>query len=176
MKTTMKSIMLTIVLSMTVAGVFAQTGQNATNQEKKQHDQDKVMPPPPPAPPAPPAPPYVEEEDAQPSHPAIPDLTDDQKQQLKKTDLKNLEAMIPLRNQMREKRVHLMTLLSTQPVNIKEAEQVADEIGRIQASILKQQIRHDLELRGILTPDQQIIFDSKPKPFLKQRMNPGRQD
>jgi hypothetical protein len=75
---------------------------------------------------------------------------------------------------MREKKVHLMSLLSTQPANMKEAESVADEIGKIHASILKQQIRHDQEIRSILSHDQQIIFDSKPKPFLRERMKPGR--
>jgi hypothetical protein len=67
-----------------------------------------------------------------------------------------------------------MSLLATQTVNMKEAESVADEIGKIQASILKQLIRHDQEIRSILTHDQQVIFDSKPKPFLKERMRRGR--
>jgi hypothetical protein len=52
---------------------------------------------------------------------------------------------------------------------MKDADQVADDIGKVASSILKQQIRHDQELRAILTPDQQIIFDSRPKPFLNMR-------
>ena len=80
---------------------------------------------------------------------------------------------------MREKRVRMMTLLSTPPVNLKEADIVADEIGKLHGEILKQQIRHDQELRSILTPDQQILFDAKPKPFLdrpKQEMKGAKEE
>ena len=69
---------------------------------------------------------------------------------------------------MSEKRARLTTILSSAPINLKEADEVADEIGKLEASILKQQIRHDQALRIILTPDQQIIFDSRPKPFLNR--------
>ncbi|MCX6245296.1 MAG: periplasmic heavy metal sensor [Bacteroidetes bacterium] len=175
MKTKLKSILLTLVFSMIIPGVFSQTEKTVMKATKSQNTELKVtLPPVPPEPPAPPDVPGLEQEAVPPLALVIPDLTNDQKQQLKKLDLKNLEAMNPIRNQMREKKVHLMSLLSTQPMNMKEAESVADEIGKIQASILKQQIRHDQEIRGILTHDQQVIFDSKPKPFLRERMRLGR--
>jgi hypothetical protein len=175
MKPKSKSIVLTVLLSMIILGVFAQTGQNVTGTSKMLNKEVKdPSPPVPPPPPPPPEPPDLEQEAAPPLAPVITDLTDDQKLQLKKLDLKNLEVMVPLRNQIREKKAHLATLLSTQPVNMKEAELVADEIGKIQATLLKQLIHHDQLIRAVLTPDQKIIFDSKPKPFLKERMRPGR--
>ena len=96
----------------------------------------------------------------------VPNLTDDQREQLKKAELKNTEAMTPLHNQLREKMARMNTILSTSPLNQKEADQLAEEIGRINASMIKQLIRHDQEIRALLTPGQQIIFDSRPKPFL----------
>ena len=79
-----------------------------------------------------------------------------------------MEAITPLKNQIREKTARLTSILTIQPVNSKEANRVADEIGQIHASILKAHIAHDLELRNILTADQKIIFDAMPKPFLRK--------
>jgi Spy/CpxP family protein refolding chaperone len=74
-----------------------------------------------------------------------------------------------LRNQVKEKTTRLQTVLTTQPFNEKEAFQLADEISKIRGSMLKTGIRHDQELRKILTPEQQILFDARPKPFLNQK-------
>ena len=83
--------------------------------------------------------------------------------------LETIFEQIPhLRNQMLEKRIRLSSILTTMPIDNKAADQVADEIGKVAASILKAKIRHDLELRSLLTPDQQIIFDARPKPFLRE--------
>lgn len=168
-------IVLTTVLSMMMTTVFAQNKEDAPNAAKPMDRNDRKVAPVPPPPPPPPPP----SADA-PSHPGmddetmpkclnLPGLTDEQNLKIHKLELKNIEAMTPLKNQMREKRAKLATLLSTQPVSQKETDLVADEIGKIMVSIMKLQIRHDQELRSILTPDQQIIFDARPKPFLGPR-------
>jgi Spy/CpxP family protein refolding chaperone len=163
-----KMIVLTSVLSMMVYGAFAQNKEDAPNAAKPMDRHDlqvaPVPPPPPPPPPAPDAPDQLDDHGPMPID--LPDLTADQQAKIKKIDLKNMEAMTPHKNQMREKRAKMATLLSTQPVNLKEADLVAEEIGKIMVLIMKQQIRHDQEIRTILTPDQQIIFDARPKPFL----------
>jgi Spy/CpxP family protein refolding chaperone len=165
-----KLIMLAMMFVVIVTGIFAQTGSTAQSTEKSLQGSVQSSPPSPSSPPPPPPPQQLESlEDAPPPGFILPDLTDDQKARIKKADLKQMEAMTPLRNQMREKKTRLMTILTTMPVNLKDADQVADEIGKLEAAILKQQVRHDQELRAILTPDQQIIFDSKPKPFLNKR-------
>ena len=121
--------------------------------------------------PQPPQPPMEVElpEPPPPLLPGIPDLLPEQKEKIQQTNLKQLKAVTPLRNQIREKSARLNSLLTTQPVNLKETDQIADEIGQLRASILKLRIKHDQELRAILTPDQQIIFDAKPKPFLGKK-------
>jgi len=171
-----KWIILTIMFVMIVTGIFA---QKVSDNSKLQKSHQEIASPPSslPSPPSPPPPPPSQimgdsMEDAPPPPFALPDFTDEQKEKIKKSDLKQMEAMTPLRNQMREKKVRLMTMLTTMPMNQKDADQVADEIGKLEAAILKQQIRHDQELRAILTPEQQIIFDTRPKPFLLKR-NPA---
>jgi Spy/CpxP family protein refolding chaperone len=172
MKTTIENakwIILTLVFVMIASGIFAQKGSDTQKVIKSDQAQVTPAPPPPPPPPPPPAEQGMESmRDTPPPAFSLPDLTNDQMEKIKKMDLKQMELMTPLRNQMREKKVHLMTLLSTPPANIKEADNVTDEIGKLEASILKQQIRHDQELRNILTPDQQIVFDARPKPFLQR--------
>jgi Spy/CpxP family protein refolding chaperone len=98
----------------------------------------------------------------------IPDLSPEQQELIRKSGLKQMEAITPLKNQIREKTARLNSILAIQPVNIKEANQIADEMGQIHASILKVHISHDLDLRNILTADQKVIFDAKPKPFLRK--------
>ena len=172
----LKGIILIVLLSIVLIKVQAQDKNEGTKTMKNQHEQaptpptpptSPTPPTPPPSPPPPPPPPDVSQDEM---HPPLnlPDLTDEQKEKIKKVDLKHLEAMTPLRNQMLEKRIRLSSILTTMPIDNKAADQVADEIGKVAASILKAKIRHDLELRSLLTPDQQIIFDARPKPFLRE--------
>ena len=96
----------------------------------------------------------------------LPDLSPEQLEKIKKSDLKHMSEVTPLRNQMREKKARLESILTTIPLDQKQADLVADDMGKIVSALLKSQIRHDQELRGILTPDQQVIFDSRPKPWM----------
>lgn len=163
-----KMILLTACFSLLVAGAFAQNNSrdDAPKAIAPVNRQDREVPPPPPPPSGDAIQHPDQNDDEGPMALNLPDLTDDQQAKIKKSDLKNLQTMTPLKNQMREKRARLATLLATPPVNLKEADMVADEIGTLMTSIMKQQIRHDQEIRSFLTPDQQIIFDARPKPFL----------
>ncbi len=96
----------------------------------------------------------------------IPGLTEEQSGKIRKSRLELMKAATPLKSVIREQKAHLQTLLSTQPVDLKAADQVADEMAKNKAALLKLLIRHDQEIRSFLTPDQQIVFDSRPKPFL----------
>lgn len=98
----------------------------------------------------------------------LPGLSDQQKEKMKALDLERMSEITPLRNQVMEKRVRLRSLLSVQPFNEKETFQVVEELGKIESSILKAEIRHHQKVRAILTPEQQIIFDARPAPFLRK--------
>ena len=172
MKTEMKikALMLSIAFSILTLGIFAQ--QNEAGQLKVQKTEQmqlhgtQIPPPPPPAPPAPPA--WAKDHEPMPPMPAIPNLTPQHEELIHKAGLKQMEAITPLKNQIREKTARLNSILTNQPVNTKEANQIADELGQIHAAILKVHISHDMDLRNILTADQKIIFDAKPKPFLRK--------
>ncbi|MCX6247743.1 MAG: periplasmic heavy metal sensor [Bacteroidetes bacterium] len=179
MKTNFKifsPILLALLFSMIILNATAQNG----NEGPKNHQQvqgqnqapsatpdlpDAPMPPPPPPPPPPPA---VEPMDDTPSALDLPDLSDNQKADIKALRLKQMQSMTPYRNQIREKTAHLTTLLTTAPADLAAADAVADELGKIHASVLKLMIHHDQALRNLLTPDQQVIFDTRPKPFLRK--------
>ena len=80
-----------------------------------------------------------------------------------------MKAMTPLFNQVREKKSRLQTILATTPFDVKSADQVAEDLGKMETVILKELIRHDQALRNLLTPDQQVVFDARPKPFLQRK-------
>jgi Spy/CpxP family protein refolding chaperone len=168
MKSIFTGSILAFIFLVTPVMIFAQQGYDAGRPPRGGSDQ--VMPPQPPEQHGANAnqkPGSVREQSGSPL--TLPDLSNDQRDKIKKADLKQIQLLTPMRNQLREKRDKLATILATPPVTLADAEALADDIGKLETSILKQQIRHDQELRAILTPDQQILFDARPKPFLKKR-------
>ncbi len=99
----------------------------------------------------------------------LPDLSNEQREKIRISDLEHMKTMTPLHNQVREKKARLQTVLTTSPFDAKSADQLADELGKLGAAILKEMIRHDQGMRNLLSPDQQVIFDSRPKPFLRKK-------
>jgi len=96
----------------------------------------------------------------------FPNITDAQKKQIAELRTKHLEAIIPIKNQLNEKKAHLQTLLTSATVDNKEVDKVVNDISALETSKLKEAINHDQQIRAILTPEQRVAFDSKPKPFL----------
>ncbi|MEI8202306.1 MAG: periplasmic heavy metal sensor [Bacteroidota bacterium] len=96
----------------------------------------------------------------------IPGLTPEQHEKLKAADMNHLEAVIPLRTQIVEKQSQLVILLTSKTFDNNQANTLADDIGKLRAEILKQDILHDQNMRLILTREQRIHFDCMPKPFL----------
>jgi Spy/CpxP family protein refolding chaperone len=165
--------MLMLIFSLIIMNVSAQTRNDASVPHHKVQGQNPVPPSapdppnPPDAPPPPPPPPALEPMDNMPGHLNLPDLTEDQNAQIKKLRLIQMGSMTPLKNQLREKKARLETILTTMPVDLNAADAIVDEMGKIHTAMLKAMIRHDQALRDLLTPDQQVIFDSRPKPFLR---------
>ncbi|MCX6241670.1 MAG: periplasmic heavy metal sensor [Bacteroidetes bacterium] len=176
------TVIIFLVFGSFFAGAQVQSHQSdpGTASLSHSHDVSSTMPPsspsvsgfplPPCPPPPPPPPPPSSDECMEQGHQGLdmPDLTPDQSAGIKKIDLKNMADMTPLRNQMQEKRARLSTILITIPIDLKQVDLIADEIGKTAAAMLKAQIRHDQDLRAILTPDQQVLFDARPKPWLRR--------
>ncbi len=173
MKTTMKiltGIMIMFLFTMMISNLFAQMPDRNDRPMKANQEQALPAPPMAPLPPPPPLPPPADNQDES-AQPLLnfPDLTAEQQDKIHQADLNHMKIMTPMRNQIREKKARLQTILTTSPCDIKAGNQVADDIGAIEAGILKEMIRHDQELRNLLTPQQQVLFDTRPKPFLHQR-------
>jgi Spy/CpxP family protein refolding chaperone len=171
-------IIFVLIFSMIMIHVTAQEKRSDPGNNKNLREQtpsaaqsssQETYPAPPSPPSPPPPPPAGEGMDEAHASLDLPGLTPDQHDKIRKARLKQMADMTPLRNQLREKKARLSTILTTMPVDQKQADQVADEIGKIASAMLKLKIRHDQELRNILTPDQQVIFDSRPKPWLNRR-------
>jgi len=109
----------------------------------------------------------------QPFHMRIPNLTDQQKEQLKSITLKNQEVIIPLRNQMREKKAHLRTLSTADNVDQKVAESVIDEIGSLRTQMMKQRLGTHQQVRALLTDEQRVWLDSHPMRRSMHKRMPG---
>ncbi|MCX6306779.1 MAG: hypothetical protein NT040_17575 [Bacteroidetes bacterium] len=160
------TIVTTLILSLVITAVFAQKPYKPGHPEKANQEQALT---PPDAPPPPPPPPIGDIPPAAPPALDLPDLTDVQLEKIKQAGLDHMKIMTPMHNQVREKKARLQTILTTTPFEIKLSDQVAEELGKIETGILKEMIRHDQELRTLLTPAQQVIFDARPKPFLRRK-------
>lgn len=164
-------IAITIMFSMMTTLIFAQNQDKQLHPMKanKEHASQPgaPAPPPPPPPPPPPLPAELYNQEA-PVMPQLdlPDLSNDQREKIRLSDIEHLKTMTPLRNQVSEKKARLQTVLTTSPYDAKSSDLVVEELGKIETMIMKEMIRHDQALRNLLTPDQQVIFDSRLKPFL----------
>jgi Spy/CpxP family protein refolding chaperone len=164
-------IMLTILLSVLITVSFAQNPNRPHHTGNFNQEMAPSQQPGSPAIPSPPSPPMPPRVDHQaPPQLELPGLTNEQQEKIHQSDLDHMKKMTPLHNQVNEKKARLQTILTTSPFDAKAAEQIADELGKTGTEILKETIRHDQELRNLLTPLQQIIFDSRPKPFLRREM------
>lgn len=171
-----KGIVITCLLSMLTTTLFAQKPNKSNHLQGANQEQTTLLlpgapgTPPPPPPPPPPIPPATDLPDSQLPPPLnLPDITPEQQEKIHLAGLDHIKMMTPLHNQVREKKARLQTVLTSPSFDAKTADQVAEELGKIETGILKEMIRHDQALRNILSPQQQVVFDARPKPFLHRK-------
>ncbi|MFY0683324.1 MAG: periplasmic heavy metal sensor [Balneola sp.] len=90
------------------------------------------------------------------------DLNEDQKVQMKEIMMEGRKDILPLENELGEKRARLRTLSSGDTYDVKALNQVVDEMSELQASIKKVRITQKDEIRNILNDEQKFIFDTIP--------------
>lgn len=100
-----------------------------------------------------------EKEDAQ-HMPMIPDLTEKQEAQIRELRTAYMKATLPLKNQLMEKEARLHTLSTAEKVNMKEINNIIEEIGTLKTAIMKKQAAHHQEVRTLLTEEQRLFFDA----------------
>jgi Spy/CpxP family protein refolding chaperone len=158
-------IAITVMFSMLSVLLFAQGQDKQPHAIKVKSEQAPPANAPTPPPPPPPVVDHPETPGMTPWD--LPDLSNEQREKIRLSNLEHMKTMTPLQNQVREKKARLQTVLTASPYDARSADQLADELGKLGTAILKEMIRHDQGLRNLLTPDQQVIFDSRPKPFLR---------
>ena len=104
----------------------------------------------------------------------IPDLTDEQKDKIKGLHIDHLKSLLPLENQLDEKRARLKSLTTVDNVNLEKIDGVIDDITSINNKIMKSRVRHGQDIRNILTEEQRIIFDSRAHRAIKEPRRPKR--
>ena len=91
----------------------------------------------------------------------IPDLTDQQKKDIEKIGLDMKKQSLPITNELREKRAHLNTLKTTEPIDQKAIDKEIETIGKLRTDLAKLKEATRMKIRNILTDEQKIIFDSE---------------
>ena len=91
----------------------------------------------------------------------IPNLTEDQKKKIKELKTPLHKEVLPLRNQLAEKRAHLKTLQTAEKADLKSINSTIDEMSQLQSQIMKRRAAHTQAIRVILTDDQRIAFDMR---------------
>jgi Spy/CpxP family protein refolding chaperone len=86
-------------------------------------------------------------------------LTDDQKKQIDVLKQKMMKEVLPLKNQIAEKKAHLNTLSSGDNVDISAINKTIDELFLLKAEVAKKQQIFRQDVRKLLNDEQKIEFD-----------------
>lgn len=89
------------------------------------------------------------------------DLTDEQQSKMADLRLKLQKELLPLRTELQSKvaEIHLMKTENTPSLN--KIDKLIDDAQELRAKMAKVRVRHQLDVRKLLTPEQQKIFDSR---------------
>lgn len=99
----------------------------------------------------------------------IPDLTDDQKTKIKAIKSENRKKMEPQRAEMKMLHSKLAELKMAENPNQQEINKLIDKSALVKAEMEKSRAATEMEVRGILTPEQRKVMDAKMKERMKQR-------
>jgi Spy/CpxP family protein refolding chaperone len=139
-----KHMMMLIIASLILTGsAFAQQGKMHAEGMEKQHmsgmGHEKHMP-------------------------MIPDMTEQQKEQMEQLRTEHLKIMLPLQNQLQEKKAQLHTLSTAEKVNMNVINKKIEEIGELKIKLMKEREAHCQDIRKLLTEEQRLMFDMHPMP------------
>lgn len=88
-------------------------------------------------------------------------LTDEQKAQADKMHLALKKSLSVPKAKLNAKKAELNNLLLTDNPDKKSIYQKIDEIIELKREIMRKKYDHKVEMRGMLTPEQQVSFDMK---------------
>ena len=141
---TITAILVALLLSVNT-NIFAQSGKKSSHLVEKHQDGKKCS------------------HDMKKHHDGMGflNLTDEQKSKIKKLKTANMKEMLPLKNQIGEKKAHIRTLTTADNVDMNAVNKTIDDIGSMKATMMKKQAAHKQEIRKLLNDEQRIHFDMK---------------
>ncbi len=89
------------------------------------------------------------------------DLTDAQKTQIEKLNLNFQKQTLQTKNQIGEKEAQLHTAITQDKADMKKINALVDDISQLRASIQKERIKTNLEIRDLLTDEQKVLFNQR---------------
>jgi Spy/CpxP family protein refolding chaperone len=89
----------------------------------------------------------------------IPEITNEQKSKIQELRVVYMKAQQVTKNQIREKKAHLITLQTADKANMSAINKTIDEITTLQNSQWKKRAAHKQDVRNILTNEQRVYFD-----------------
>lgn len=89
------------------------------------------------------------------------DLTDDQQSKIVDLRLKLQKELLPLRTELQGKVAEIQLMKTETAPNLNKIDKLIDNTQEVRAKMAKIRVRHQLEIRNLLTPEQQKIFDSR---------------
>jgi len=90
---------------------------------------------------------------------AIPNLTDEQMKKMEPLKMDFHKKKFEISNQIKVKEAQLVVATTGDKINKDEAYRLIDEISVLKATIQKAKFDHQMAVRAILTPEQQVAFD-----------------
>ena len=91
---------------------------------------------------------------------AIPGLTEEQREKITGLRTAMQKETLPLKNELREKRARLKTLSTAEKANMNDINRTIDEIGNLQARMMKVRAAHHQKVRAELNEEQRLFFDT----------------
>jgi Spy/CpxP family protein refolding chaperone len=91
----------------------------------------------------------------------IPNLTEDQEKKIQDLRTPFEKEILPIKNQLGEKRAHLRTLETADKVDDKAINGTIDEISQLEGQLMKKEAAYKQAIRKLLTDEQRIQFDNR---------------
>ena len=88
-------------------------------------------------------------------------LTDEQSKQLDQLRLAYKQKVSPLKAKIKQARIELALLVSTDDPSQKAIDKKIDEIVTMKAENMRLKTAHQVEVRKLLTPEQRVSYDMK---------------
>lgn len=101
-------------------------------------------------------------------------LSKEQKQRLEKLQMEMEKENIKVQAELRIKRLELKSLLDEENPNRKEIDKKVQEIGGLHTQLLKNKVYSILELKKVLTPEQEEKLKTMRRQFQKPGLRPRK--